>query len=99
MVEEDIAENYSPEVVQLTCMGTYRGHEGVRQGNRILEEPLYKVAKAKAGNKLYKVLLLGLAVCRCSRPSPAPRNLTIIIQPSGLGPFLSKGTIGHATTS
>jgi hypothetical protein len=25
LAEEDIAENYDPEVVQLTCMGTYRG--------------------------------------------------------------------------
>ncbi|SRR6266498_1303844 len=40
LAEEDIAENYDPEVVQLTCMGTYRGHEGVREGNRILKESL-----------------------------------------------------------
>jgi hypothetical protein len=40
LVEEDIAENYSPEVVQLTCMGTYHGHEGVREGDRILKESL-----------------------------------------------------------
>jgi len=38
--EEDIKQNYSPDVVQLTCMGIFRGHDGVREGNRILQDSL-----------------------------------------------------------
>lgn len=38
LVEEDIARNYSEQVVFLTCTGIYRGHEGVRESVRILGE-------------------------------------------------------------
>ena len=38
LVEEDIAQNYSPAVVQLTCTGIYRGHEGVREGSKVLKQ-------------------------------------------------------------
>ena len=40
LVEEDIAQNYSPAVVQLTCTGIYRGHEGVREGSKVLKQCL-----------------------------------------------------------
>jgi hypothetical protein len=39
-VEEDIVENYAPEIVQLHLHGIYRGHEGVRDGHRMLRESL-----------------------------------------------------------
>ena len=39
-MEEDIQQNYAPDVVQLTCTGIYRGHEGVREGHRMLKECL-----------------------------------------------------------
>lgn len=29
-VEQDIARNYAPDVVFLTCTGMFRGHDGVR---------------------------------------------------------------------
>lgn len=35
-MEEDIVQNYSPDVVQLTCTGIFRGHQGVREGSWIL---------------------------------------------------------------
>jgi hypothetical protein len=40
LVEEDIQENYAPDVVQLTCTGIYRGHKGVREGSCMLKESL-----------------------------------------------------------
>jgi hypothetical protein len=40
LVEEDIQENYAPDVVQLTCTGIYRGHKGVRDGSCMLKESL-----------------------------------------------------------
>ena len=40
LIEEDIQENYAPDVVQLTCTGIYRGHKGVREGSCMLKESL-----------------------------------------------------------
>ncbi|MCL4301181.1 MAG: nuclear transport factor 2 family protein [Anaerolineae bacterium] len=36
--EEDIALNFAPDVVLLTCTGIYRGHEGIRQSAEILRK-------------------------------------------------------------
>jgi hypothetical protein len=40
LIEEDIAQNYARDVVQLTCTGILRGHDGVREGGRILNDCL-----------------------------------------------------------
>jgi hypothetical protein len=50
-LEEDIKQNYAENVVLLTCMGTYRGHDGLRESNKILEESLPK-AKIEYTNQL-----------------------------------------------
>lgn len=39
-LEEDIALNYSPEVLLLTDHGVLRGHAGVRQCARLLEQQM-----------------------------------------------------------
>lgn len=37
-VEEDLAQNFSPDVVLLTMDGEFSGHDGVRQSNKLLEK-------------------------------------------------------------
>ena len=39
-VEEDLKRNYAEDVVLLTGRGLYRGHDGVRELNRMLAEEL-----------------------------------------------------------
>ncbi len=39
-VEEDLARNYAQDVVLLTGRGVYRGHDGLRELNRLLQEEL-----------------------------------------------------------
>ncbi len=40
LVEEDIATNYAEDVVVLTGIGTYRGHDGIRQAAANLDHYL-----------------------------------------------------------
>jgi len=37
-LEEDLAQNYAPDVILLTHEGAYRGHRGVRRAAKVLNE-------------------------------------------------------------
>jgi len=39
-LEEDIQDNYDENIVLLTCIGIYRGHDGVRESAKVLTESL-----------------------------------------------------------
>ena len=43
-VEEDLARNYAEDVVLLTGRGVYRGHEGARRLNQMLQDELPKAS-------------------------------------------------------
>ena len=45
-LEQDIARNYSPEVVLLTDHGVFRGYDGVRHCARLLEDAMPRAALA-----------------------------------------------------
>ena len=38
--EDDLRDNYAEDVLLLTCTGLFRGHEGVRESKRILDDSL-----------------------------------------------------------
>jgi hypothetical protein len=40
LFEEDLAENYSPDIVMLIAAGVFRGHDGVRELGRRLHDEL-----------------------------------------------------------
>lgn len=37
-IEDDLARNYSPDLIVLTGRGVYRGHDGLRALNRLLQQ-------------------------------------------------------------
>ena len=39
-IDADLARNYAPNLIVLTGRGVYRGHEGLRELNQLLQEEL-----------------------------------------------------------
>lgn len=56
-VEEDIAKNCAKDIVLLTNWGTFRGHSGVREAAKLLDDQL------KGGSYNYKLIQCESKMC------------------------------------